>query len=31
MVTVPQAGHWIPLDNPGCILEAVSNFLTGDE
>jgi pimeloyl-ACP methyl ester carboxylesterase len=31
MVTVPQAGHWIPLDNPGGFLEAVSGFLTEDK
>ncbi len=31
MVTVPQAGHWIPLDNPSGFLEAVRGFLTGDE
>lgn len=30
MATVPQAGHWIPLDNPGGFLEAVRGFLTGD-
>jgi esterase len=30
MVTVPQAGHWIPLDNPGGFLKAVRGFLTGD-
>ena len=29
MITIPQAGHWVPLDNPGGFLEAVSGFLTG--
>lgn len=28
---VPQAGHWIPLDNPRGFLEVVSAFLTGDD
>jgi pimeloyl-ACP methyl ester carboxylesterase len=31
MITIPQAGHWVPLDNPGGFLKAVSGFLTGDE
>ncbi len=31
MTTVPQAGHWIPLDNPRGFLEVVSPFLQGDE
>ena len=28
MVTVPQAGHWVPLDNPSGFLRAVRAFLT---
>jgi pimeloyl-ACP methyl ester carboxylesterase len=28
MVTVPQAGHWVPLENPGGFLEVVGQFLT---
>jgi len=28
MVTVPQAGHWVPLDNPRGFLDAVRGFLT---
>jgi pimeloyl-ACP methyl ester carboxylesterase len=31
LTTVPQAGHWIPLDNPRGFLEVVSPFLQGDE
>ena len=27
MVTVPQAGHWVPLDNPSGFLRAVRAFL----
>ena len=27
MATVPQAGHWVPLDNPHGFLGAVSHFL----
>ena len=27
MVTIPRAGHWVPLDNPGGFLEAVRGFL----
>jgi esterase len=27
-VIVPQAGHWVPLDNPSGFLEAVRGFLT---
>jgi pimeloyl-ACP methyl ester carboxylesterase len=30
-VTIPQAGHWLPLDNPDGFLAAVRGFLTGDE
>ena len=28
IVTIPQAGHWVPLDNPGGFLAAVRGFLT---
>jgi pimeloyl-ACP methyl ester carboxylesterase len=28
MATIPQAGHWVPLDNPRGVLEAVRPFLT---
>ena len=28
LVTVPQADHWVPLDNPGGFLAAVRGFLT---
>jgi pimeloyl-ACP methyl ester carboxylesterase len=28
MITVPQAGHWVPLDNPTEFLAAVRGFLT---
>jgi pimeloyl-ACP methyl ester carboxylesterase len=28
MVTVPQAGHWVPLDNPSGFLRVVRGFLT---
>jgi len=28
MTIVPQAGHWVPLDNPGGFLEIVGPFLT---
>jgi pimeloyl-ACP methyl ester carboxylesterase len=27
VITVPQAGHWVPLDNPSGFLGAVSQFL----
>jgi len=27
MVTIPQAGHWVPLDNPSGFLEVVGRFL----
>jgi esterase len=27
-VTIPQAGHWVPLDNPGGFLDVVAQFLT---
>lgn len=27
MVIVPQAGHWVPLDNPSGFLEVVGQFL----
>jgi pimeloyl-ACP methyl ester carboxylesterase len=30
MTTVPQAGHWIPLDNPNGFLEVVEPFLTNE-
>jgi pimeloyl-ACP methyl ester carboxylesterase len=30
-VTIPRAGHWLPLDNPDGFLEAVRGFLNGDE
>jgi pimeloyl-ACP methyl ester carboxylesterase len=30
MVTVPHAGHWVPLDNPSGFLAAVRMFLTED-
>jgi len=30
VVRIPQAGHWIPLDNPSGFLEVVSPFLQGD-
>ena len=28
MVTIPQADHWVPLDNPGGFLDAVRGFLS---
>jgi pimeloyl-ACP methyl ester carboxylesterase len=28
LVIVPQAGHWVPLDNPQAFLGAVESFLT---
>jgi pimeloyl-ACP methyl ester carboxylesterase len=28
MVAIPQAGHWVPLDNPAGFLKAVRGFLT---
>jgi pimeloyl-ACP methyl ester carboxylesterase len=28
VITVPQAGHWVPLDNPGGFLAAIRGFLT---
>jgi pimeloyl-ACP methyl ester carboxylesterase len=31
IVHIPQAGHWIPLDNPRGFLEVVGAFLTGHE
>ena len=31
MVTIPQAGHWVPLDNPRGFLEVVGRFLSGEE
>jgi pimeloyl-ACP methyl ester carboxylesterase len=30
MVTVPRAGHWVPLDNPSGFLAVVGQFLTGE-
>jgi pimeloyl-ACP methyl ester carboxylesterase len=27
VVTIPQAGHWVPLDNPSGFLEVVGQFL----
>ena len=30
MTTVPEAGHWIPLDNPHGFLEVVEPFLTNE-
>jgi pimeloyl-ACP methyl ester carboxylesterase len=27
VATIPQAGHWVPLDNPSGFLEAVRGFL----
>jgi pimeloyl-ACP methyl ester carboxylesterase len=30
LVTVPRAGHWVPLDNPAGFVEAVRGFLVGD-
>ena len=31
MVTIPQAGHWVPLDNPSGFLEVVGRFLDQGE
>jgi pimeloyl-ACP methyl ester carboxylesterase len=31
LVTVPQAGHWVPLDNPSGFLEVVGTFLDQGE
>jgi pimeloyl-ACP methyl ester carboxylesterase len=30
LVTVPQAGHWAPLENPTGVVAAVRGFLLGD-
>jgi pimeloyl-ACP methyl ester carboxylesterase len=30
MATAPQAGHWVPLDNPCSFLEVVGPFLAGE-
>jgi pimeloyl-ACP methyl ester carboxylesterase len=30
IATVPRAGHWVPLDNPGGFLAAVRGFLSDD-
>jgi pimeloyl-ACP methyl ester carboxylesterase len=31
IVTVPLAGHWVPLDNPRGFLEVVRQFLDQGE
>jgi pimeloyl-ACP methyl ester carboxylesterase len=30
LVIMPQAGHWVPLDNPRGFLQIVAPFLTGE-
>jgi pimeloyl-ACP methyl ester carboxylesterase len=30
MAVVPQAGHWVPLDNPGGFVAAVRGFLSDE-
>ena len=29
VVTIPEAGHWVPLDHPAAFVAAVREFLTG--
>jgi pimeloyl-ACP methyl ester carboxylesterase len=31
VVSIPRAGHWTPLDNPGGFLAVVGQFLNGEE
>ena len=30
LVRIPQAGHWVPLDNPNGFVEVVGQFLAGE-